>query len=139
MSNKQIYINLIVKDLQKATKFYEDIGFIKNPMFSNDLASGLAWSDEIIVMLLSTEFAKNFTDGKEIADPKQTASAMYALSFNNKQEVDEFIKKAEVAGGRVYKNKYNEQYDFMYTFEFEDLDGYIWEPGYMDMSKFPQN
>ena len=137
--NKQIYINLIVKDLEKATKFYEEIGFVKNPMFSNELASGLAWSEEIIIMLLSTEFAKNFTDGKEIADPKKTVSCMYALGFNTKEEVDEFVKKVESAGGRVYKNKYNEGYDFMYTFEVEDLDGYIWEPAFMDLSKFPQN
>lgn len=135
---KQIYINLIVKDLEKATRFYEEIGFVKNPMFSNEEATGLAWSEEIIIMLLSQDFAKKFTDGKEIADPKKSVSAMYCISFDSKEGVDDFVKKVETAGGRVYKNQYNEQYDFMYTFEVEDLDGYIWEPAFMDMSKFPQ-
>ena len=137
--NKQIYINLIVEDLEKAIKFYEAIGFVKNPMFSNEQASGLAWSEEIVIMLLTTEFAENFTDNKEIADPRKTVSAMYCISFNSKEEVDEFVKKAEIAGGRVYKNAFNDQHDFMYSFEVEDLDGYIWEPVYMNMSKFPQN
>lgn len=137
-NRKQIYINLIVKDLAKATKFYQDLGFVLNPMFSNEQASGLSWSEEIVVMLLSTEFAKNFTDGKEIADPKKSVTAMYCISFDSAEAVDDFAKKAEEAGGRVYKNAFNEQHDFMYTFEVEDLDGYIWEPAYMDMSKFTQ-
>jgi predicted lactoylglutathione lyase len=138
-NNKQIYINLIVSDLEKSTKFYEEIGFVKNPMFSNELACGLAWSEDIVIMLLTKDFAKKFADGKELADSKKTVGAMYALTFNSKEEVDDFVKKVEIAGGRVYTNEYNSQYDFMYTFEVEDLDGYIWEPAFMDMSKFPQN
>jgi predicted lactoylglutathione lyase len=138
-NNKQIYINLIVKNLVKATAFYEAIGFVKNPMFSNEDATGLNWSENIYVMLLSGKFASNFTDGKEVVDPKKTVSAMYALNFNSKEEVDEFVEKVRVAGGRVYMNEYNASYEFMYGYEFEDLDGYIWEPYYMDMSKFPQN
>jgi predicted lactoylglutathione lyase len=138
-NNKQIYINLIVKDLVKATTFYEAIEFVKNPMFSNEDATGLNWSENIYVMLLSGKFASNFIDGKEVVDPKKTVSAMYALNFNSKEEVDEFVEKVRVAGGRVYMNEYNASYEFMYGYEFEDLDGYIWEPYYMDMSKFPQN
>jgi predicted lactoylglutathione lyase len=137
-TNKQIYINLIVKDLAKATKFYEDIGFVKNPMFSDENASGLAWSENIIVMLLTESFAKNFTEDKEISDNKKSISALYSISMNSRDEVDEFRKKSIKAGARVYDNEYNKQYDFMYGFEMEDLDGYVWEPIYMDMSKFPQ-
>ena len=137
--NKQIYINLIVKDLQRATSFYEAIGFIKNSMFSNEQASCLVWSEEIMIMLLTTEFAKNFTDNKEIANPKKSVSAMYCISFNSKEDVDFFAEKAKIAGGRVYKNAFNEQHDFMYSFEVEDLDGYIWEPVYMNMSKLSKD
>jgi predicted lactoylglutathione lyase len=35
----QIFINLPVKNLEKATAFYEALGFIKNPEFSNSDAS----------------------------------------------------------------------------------------------------
>lgn len=135
-SRKQIYINLIVADLVKATAFYEAIGFVKNPMFSSEEAAGLVWSEEIIIMLLARQFAQKFTDGKEIADPQKVISTLFALSFGSKGEVDEFVEKAKKAGGRVYKNDYNKQYDFMYTFEVEDIDGYIWEPTYMDTSAF---
>ncbi len=139
-TKKSIYINLIVKDLARATAFYEAIGCTKNPMFSNDDASSMVWSEEIVFMLLTQEFAHNFSDGKNIPDQKESASAFYALSLASKEEVDEFCAKAKSAGGRVYENKFNQEMagDFMYTYEVEDTEGYILEPSFMDISKFPQ-
>jgi len=138
---KQIYINLIVKDLAKATAFYAAIGCTKNPMFSNGDASAMVWSNEISFMLLTEQFALNFNDGKDIADQKKTVGAFYALSLDSKEAVDDFCEKAKSAGGRAYVNKFNQEVaaDFMYTFEVEDPDGYILEPAFMDISKFPKN
>ena len=138
---KQIFINLIVKDLAKASAFYEAIGCTKNPMFSSGDASAMVWSDEISFMLLTEQFALNFNDGKDIADQKKTVGAFYALSVASKEAVDVFCEKAKNAGGRVYVNKFNQEMasDFMYTFEVEDPDGYVLEPSYMDISKFPKN
>jgi predicted lactoylglutathione lyase len=138
---KQIYVNLIVKDLAIATAFYEAIGCTKNPMFSNEDASGMVWSDEIYFMLLTEQFALNFNDGKDIADQKKTVGAFYALGLDSKEAVDNFCAQATSAGGRVYPNKFNQEMasDFMYTFEVEDPDGYILEPSFMDISKFPKN
>ncbi len=137
---KQIYINLIVKDLVKATSFYEAIGCVKNPIFSSEDANSMMWSEEIVFMLLTEKFALNFNDGKEIADQKKTVGAFYALSLDSKEMVDTFCGNAKKAGGRVYENKFNKEVagDFMYSFEVEDLDGYILEPVFMDISKFPQ-
>jgi uncharacterized protein len=138
--SKQIYINLITKDLTKSTAFYAAIGFTKNEMFSDENACAMAFSDEIIFMLLTEEFARKFDDNKQFVDQKKTVSAYYALSCDSKEEVDEFCAKAKEAGGRVYTNKYNEEVasDFMYSFEVEDPDGYILEPFFMDISKFPR-
>ncbi|MEN9852098.1 MAG: hypothetical protein RI996_41 [Candidatus Parcubacteria bacterium] len=139
--SKQVYINLIVKDLSKATTFYEAIGCTKNPEWSNDTASAMVLNESIFFMLLTEEFAKNFNDGKEFVDQKKTVSAFYALSCESKQEVDIFCAAATQAGGRVYENTFNKEVagDFMYSFEVEDLDGYILEPFCMDMSTFKQN
>ncbi len=139
-TKKSVYINLIVKDLAKATAFYEAIGCTKNPMFSNEVASAMAWSEEIVFMLLTEEFAHNFSDGKTVPNQKETVSAYYALSLDSKEAVDVFCAKAKSAGGRVYENKFNQEMagDFMYTFEVEDLEGYILEPAFMDVSNFPQ-
>jgi uncharacterized protein len=135
---KQIYINLITKDLVKSTAFYTAIGCTKNEMFSDENACSMMWDENIIFMLLTEGFARHFDDNKEFVDQKKTVSAYYALSCESKQEVDDFCAKAKAAGGRVYANKYNEEVagDFMYSFEVEDTDGYILEPVYMDFSKF---
>lgn len=139
-TKKTVYINLIVRDLDKATAFYEAIGCTKNPMFSNEVASAMMWSEEIVFMLLTEEFAHNFSDGKTVPNQKESVSAYYALSFDSKEAVDDFCAKAKSAGGRVYENKFNQEMagDFMYTFEVEDTEGYILEPAFMDISKFPQ-
>ncbi|MEI6729268.1 MAG: VOC family protein [bacterium] len=138
--SKQIYINLITKDLAKSTAFYTAIGFVKNDTFSDENATAVMWGENIMFMLLTEEFARKFDDGKAFVDQKKTVSAYYSLSFDSKEEVDDFCAKAKAAGGRVYENKYNQEVasDFMYSFEVEDTDGYILEPVYMDASKFPQ-
>jgi uncharacterized protein len=139
--SKQIYINLITKDIAKAETFYKAIGFIKNEQFSDKHAVSMQWSDQIIFMILTEEFALNFNDGKLLADQKKSVGAFYALGLDSKEAVDTFCEAAKNAGGRVYKNQYNEinAGEFMYTFEVEDLDGYILEPMFMDLSKFPSN
>jgi uncharacterized protein len=139
--SKQIYINIITKDLAKSTAFYEAIGCVKNPIFSDENAGAMAWGENIIFMLLTEEFARNFDDNKQFVDQKKTVSAYYSLLCDSKKEVDDFCAKAKAAGGRVYTNKYNQEVagDFMYSFEVEDTDGYILEPVFMDLSKFPEN
>jgi uncharacterized protein len=138
---KSIYINIISKDLAKSTAFYTAIGCIKNDMFSGPTASAMAWSEEIIFMILTEEFALNFNDGKTIADQKKSVGAFYAFGLDSREAVDNFCAKAKAAGGRVYINKFNQDNagEFMYTFEVEDPDGYILEPVFMDVSKFPRN
>jgi uncharacterized protein len=127
--NKQIFINLITKDLAKSTSFYTALGFTKNLMFSDENASAMMWGENIFFMLLSEPFARHFDDNKEFVDQKKTVSAYYALTCESKEEVDEICAKATSAGGRVYTNKYNQEVagDFMYSFEIEDTDGYIFK------------
>lgn len=85
--SKQIFVNLPVSDLTKATAFYEALGFVKNPAFSNDDASSMGWSAEIFVMLLTHDFYKQFLKGKEIADTKNTSGVLLALSLDSKEAV----------------------------------------------------
>ena len=137
--SKQIYVNIITKDLEKSTNFYKALGFVRNEMFSNADASAMAFDENIIFMILTEEFAKNFNDGKTFVDQKKTVSAFYAFSCATKEEVDKMCEAAKSAGGRVYENEFNKKVagDFMYSFEIEDPDGYILEPMFMDLSKFP--
>jgi predicted lactoylglutathione lyase len=52
------------------------------------------------------------------------------LSTNSREEVDEIVRKAVAAGGRIYKDP--QDYGFMYSHSFEDLDGHQWEFVYMN-------
>ncbi len=139
--SKQIYVNLIIKDLAKSSEFYKALGFTKNETFSSDDAASFMFSDDIVFMLLTEEFAKNFNDGKSFADQKKTVSAFYALGCASKKDVDKMCEAARSAGGRVYENEFNKSVasDFMYSFEIEDPDGYILEPVFMDMLSFHKN
>ncbi len=135
---KEVYINLPVKDLGKATAFYEALGFVKNPMFSSETASAMVWSDNIIVMLLIHSFYSNFIQEKSIADTHKTSGALLALSLDSKELVQKFADIAKEQGGNYYMSDVNKETDFMFGYEVEDLDGHIWEPFYMDMSKMPK-
>jgi predicted lactoylglutathione lyase len=45
--------------------------------------------------------------------------------------VDQITEKALAAGGREPREK--QDFGFMYGRSFEDLDGHIWEPMWMDL------
>ena len=101
--SKQIYINLPVKNLAIATAFYEALGFIKQPDFSNENATGLKWSDDIFVMLLKHDFYKKFLKGKDIADATQTNAVLLAVSLDTKEDVQKFADTAKQNGGDYYQ------------------------------------
>ena len=132
---KKIFINLPVTDLQRAMTFYTAIGFINNPMFSDETASCMTLTEEIYVMLLTHPKFKEFTK-KEISNTTKTASVINCLSVDSNEEVNAMIEKAIKAGG-IESNEAKD-YGFMQQRSFEDLDGHLWEVLYMDVTKFPQ-
>lgn len=132
----QLYINLPVSDLPKATAFYGALGFTKNNDFSNDDASAMIWDDTLSVMLLTHGFYKNFLGKKTIPDAHTTTEVLNALQFDSREAVDTFFDKAIAAGGT--KTIETQDHGFMYGRDFEDLDGHIWEAFWMDVSQMPK-
>ena len=100
MSSKMIFVNLTVADLAATTRFYEALGCVKNPQFSDEKAVSMVWSDTIFFMLLKKEFFATFTP-KEIADARRTSEVLVALSFDSRAEVDAFAEAAAKAGGKA--------------------------------------
>ena len=133
---KTIFINLPVTDLARSMAFYEAVGFTNNPMFTNEQAAAMAWSDEIVVMLLTHDFWKTFTS-KAIPDAANTAQVLLCLSQDSKEAVEEIVGKAVAAGGKADPTP-TQDMGFMYGRSFEDPDGHIWENAYMDMSAVPE-
>jgi predicted lactoylglutathione lyase len=132
----KLYINLPVLNLQKATLFYEALGFTKNPQFSNEHASSMIWDDTLSVMLLTHGFCVNFLGKKTISDAHTTTEVLNALELDSREAVDEFFNKAIAAGGRKTIETYD--HGFMYGRDFEDLDGHIWEAFWIDVRQMPK-
>ena len=128
--SKQIFVNLPVADLAAARGFYEAIGAANNPQFTDETAACMVFSETIHVMLLTHNKFAQFTP-KKIADAHATSEVLICISADSREAVDDMTEKALAAGGREPREP--QDYGFMYGRSFEDPDGHIWEPMWMDM------
>lgn len=129
---KMIFLNLPVRDLQGATKFYLAIGGTLNPQFSNEQASSIMFSDSIGVMLLTHQHYSQFTT-RQIGDAKRDSQMLIALTVDSKDEVNAIIEKGVAAGGRADPNPVQDL-GFMFNRHIEDPDGNVWELLWMNPS-----
>jgi uncharacterized protein len=133
---KQLFVNLPVSDLAKAKAFYEAIGAVANPRFSDQASACMVLSDTIFVMLLTHEKWAQFTR-KPIADAHHASEVMLALSADAREAVDTLVEAAGASGGKADVNP-RQDLGFMYSRSLEDTDGHVWEIVFMDMSQMPQ-
>ncbi len=125
----KIFVNLPVKDLNKAKEFFTKLDFKFNPQFTDENAACMIVGENIFVMLLVEKFFKIFTK-KEICDTTKNTEAIVALSADSKEKVDETINKAIESGG--VESREPQDHGWMYGRSFEDIDRHIWEIIYMD-------
>jgi len=123
---KMIFLNLPVADLATSTRFYEAIGCRKNEAFSDANASSMVWSDEIVFHLLKHDYFSTFTS-KPIGDSRKNASMLVALSCDKREDVDTIVNAAAANGGKADPSE-PKDHGFMYIRTFEDPDGNIFEP-----------
>lgn len=135
MSTK-IFVNLPVKDLNKSKAFYTALGFSFNPQFTDDKAACLVISEHNYAMLLTHDFFKTFIK-KPMADAAKTTGVLIAISRESREDVDSIVKAALAAGGKEPRE--TQDYGFMYGRSFEDPDGHIWEPMWMDPAHVQSN
>jgi uncharacterized protein len=128
---KMIFVNLPVKDLAAATRFYEAIGCKKNEQFSGENAASMVWSDTITFQLLTRDYYTTFTT-KPIADAHKTSGMLIALSRDSREEVDAITEAAAAAGGKADIRE-RQDLGFMYLRTFEDPDGHVFEPAWMNV------
>lgn len=131
---KMIFVNLPVADVEKSVAFYKALGFEQNMQFSQaGQAASMVWSDTITIMLLAHDFFGGFLPaGKAIADTRATTETLICLSFDSREAVDAVTEAAARAGGKA-DVRGRQDMGFMYGRAFEDLDGHIYEPMFMDM------
>ena len=131
---KMIFVSLPVSDLARATAFYQAIGAVRNPQFSDDTASCMVFSETIHAMLMTHDKYRQFTT-KRIADARTSSQMLLCVSADSRAEVDELVGKAKAAGGALDPSPVDD-YGFMYGRSFEDPDGHAWGVNWMDMEAF---
>ncbi|MCK1744405.1 lactoylglutathione lyase [Bradyrhizobium sp. 139] len=129
---KMIFVSLPVTDLRRATAFYEAIGVVRNPQFSDDTASCMVISETIFAMLMTHDKFRQFTP-RPIADSRTSSQVLFCLSADSRDEVDDIVGKAELAGGAADPSP-KEEFSFMYGRSFEDPDGHMWGVTWMDFA-----
>ncbi|WP_460801049.1 VOC family protein [Microbacterium sp. GXF6406] len=123
MSTK-VFINLSTADLDRAKGFYAALGCEINPLFTDENAACVVWSDDVFFMVLTREHFATFTT-KRVVDPSGDAQVMVAISRESRDEVDAVLAAGLAAGGAEPKPPQN--LGFMYSHVLEDPDGNILE------------
>ena len=128
-------MNIPVADLERSKAFFARLGFSYNPMFTDETAACMLVGEHAFVMLLShkkfAEFAK-----LPMADPATHTLALYCFSVSSREEVDAVAEAALAAGGVEADGL--EDYGFMCSRSFFDLDGHGWQVMWMDAAAAEQ-
>ncbi|HEU4670102.1 MAG TPA: VOC family protein [Dyella sp.] len=133
--SKLIFVNLPVTDLARSKAFYEAVGAVNNPAFSDDTAACMVFSETIHAMLLTHAKWREFTS-KPIVDAHASAQVLLCLSADSREEVSGLVASAGGAGGKADPTPVQD-HGFMYGRSFEDPDGHIWEVMWMDPGALP--
>ncbi len=128
---RKLFVNIPVRDLQRSIDFFETLGFAFNTQFTDATATCMLVGEDAYFMLISTERFKEFSK-RPVGDSQKETNALFAISVDNRDEVDTFVNKALTAGGSRAADP--QDHGFMYAWSFYDIDGHHWEVFWMDPS-----
>ena len=128
--SKSIFLNLPVADLAASTRFYESIGCARNPVFSNDKAASMVWSDTITVQILTRAYFSTFSP-RPVANARQACQVLIALTCDSRGEVDAMVNAAVSSGGTADIRDVMDL-GWLYNRAFADPDGHVFEAVWID-------
>ena len=126
---RMLFLNIPVVDLERSKAFFAKLGFSFNPKFTDETATCMLVGEQAFVMLLTREKFAEFAK-LPLADPTTHTLALYCFSVSSREEVDAVSAAALAAGGTEVDGA--EDYGFMYSRSFYDLDGHGWQVMWMD-------
>ena len=126
---RKLFVNIPVADLQRSIDFFEALGFAFNTQFTDATATCMLVGEDAYFMLLDRARFAGFT-GRPVGDPQAATTALFALSVDSREAVDEMVRRAVAAGGAHAVEP--QDHGFMYGWSFYDLDGHHWEVFWMD-------
>jgi predicted lactoylglutathione lyase len=121
---RQLYINLPVRDLARSKAFFSSLGFEFNPKLAGDHNDCMLVAEGAFVMLSVEAFFKTFTR-QSICDTSTHSEALFSVSCESREAVDEMVKRA-IAGGGGSDEAAPQDHGFMYDWSFFDPDGHRW-------------
>src|SRR4051812_27348507 len=86
----KLFVNIPVNDLQRSITFFETLGFVFNPQFTDPTATCMLVGEDAYFMLLTRERFADFSK-RPMGDPRKETNALFALSVNSRAEVDEMV------------------------------------------------
>ncbi|MFF3447450.1 VOC family protein [Streptomyces sp. NPDC002667] len=132
---RMLFVNMPVADLERSKAFFAKLGFGFNPKFTDETAACMPVGEHAFVMLLTREKFAEFSK-HPMADPTTHALALYSFSVSSRDEVDAVGAAALAAGATEADGA--EDYGFMYSRSFFDLDGHGWQVMWMDPAAVEQ-
>lgn len=137
MPVRKIWLNLPVRDIKKSQEFFCKLGFAssdKSGPGHSDFSTPLVIGDnQFTVMLFSEDKFNSFTHSG-LSSAKEGAELLISVDAESREEVDEYARKVEAAGGIIYSQP-EEREGWMYGFGFSDLDHHRWNFLFMDFAK----
>ncbi|HEX4815893.1 MAG TPA: hypothetical protein VFV66_24365 [Nonomuraea sp.] len=119
----QLFVNLPVKDLERAQEFFTALGFTFYGM-AEGMASVVINQETQVMLLTEPVFGAYTTKG--IADTERTTEAILVVGMENQQQVDDLVNQALAAGATPAGVKQPDD-GVRYQRGFADLDGHHWE------------
>ncbi|SEP10121.1 VOC family protein [Trujillonella endophytica] len=132
---RTLFVNLPVADVERSKAFFTALGFGFDPTFTDETAACMAIGEGASVMLLGHEKFREFAK-LPMADPRTHTLALYCFSVSSREEVDSVTAAAVAAGGVEVDDL--EDYGFMCSRSFYDLDGHGWQIMWMDRAAAQQ-
>jgi uncharacterized protein len=126
-----LWINLPVKNIAAALKFYMGIGFSVNENYTTteESASLFIGTNNTVLMLFHNEIFKNTTE-REIGEQKNVTNALFSIGSESIESVTTLSELVIKEGGTIIRSPGGDAN--MYGFSFFDLDNHSWNVLYMN-------
>lgn len=128
-AGRMLFVSIPVADLERSKAFFAKLGFSFNPKFSDETAACMLVGEHSFVMLGTREKFAELAK-LPVGDPTTHTLALYCFSVSSREEVDAVSAAPIAAGGTEADGA--EDYGFMYSRSFFDLDGHGWQVMWMD-------
>lgn len=128
-TSRMLFVNMAVEDLERTVDFFTALGFAFDPRFTDESTTCMIISDQACAMLMTKARFQDFTS-KQLCDAPTHAEALFALSCDSREEVEQLVATALANGGKPAEEP--QDLGFMYGHSFQDPDGHVWEVLWMD-------